>query len=170
MKRESAKGSSAGDPVRIDPQQMPFFSTETDGRRSGCFGPPVHALAPSSERLVQSVAAAEKREHWLPADAELLKRATYPEISPCGHESLLESSNRLRRLSGLVIHFGEIQVQLGVVVLHDQSLLAECLSVAMALFGEGGEQTCVGKVEGVLGGCSERSPGVQQSFFDVSVT
>jgi hypothetical protein len=57
-----------------------------------------------------------------------------------------------------------------VVVPQGQGLLAECLSIVIAPFGERGEQTYVGNVKGVLGGCAERSASVQQSVFDVSVT
>ena len=66
--------------------------------------------------------------------------------------------------AGLLIDLGQIQVQLGVVVPHPEGFLAERFAIAVALLGNGSQQSGIGKIKRVLRSDTQRAPRMQQGI------
>jgi hypothetical protein len=111
----------------------------------------------------------QKSKYRFPPQAELLKRATNPEIAPGGNHSLFEYLNRFRGPSGLVINLGQIQIKLRVIVTHRERFHAERFRIAKALFGHRREQTCVGKIKRIFRSNSKSAARMRQTLIRVPV-
>jgi len=99
----------------------------------------------------------QKCDHGFAARAYFLERPAKAKIAAGGHEALFERRYRFLRSSGLLIDLGQIQVELGVIVSHAQSFLAESFAIGIALLSDRRKQTCVGKIERVFRGNPERA-------------
>ena len=74
-------------------------------------------MAPFPERAVHRMAAVQEREHRRPAHSDFFERAPDAEIASRRNQPFFKGVDRFGRASGLVVHFRQIQIELGVVVL-----------------------------------------------------
>jgi hypothetical protein len=116
------------------------------------------------------MAAVQEREQGLAASTDLLQRATNAKIAARGDQSSFKRVNCVLRPAALLVDFGEIQVELGVIVPHPQCFLAQRFPIAKALFGNGCKESRVGKIEWVFGSYAQSATGVKKSFAGVPIT
>jgi hypothetical protein len=104
------------------------------------------SVTQSSQRTIHRMAAVQESEHRHSPHADFFERSPDAKISSRRYQPFFQSGNRLGRASGLVINFRQIQIQLGMVVLHPQRLAAQRFRVAESFFGQRGQQAGVGKI------------------------
>jgi hypothetical protein len=115
------------------------------------------------------MAAVQEREQGLAACTDFLQRATNAKVAARGHQSFFKRIDRVLRPAILLVDFGEIQVELGVIVPHPECFLAQRFPIAETLFGNGCKKSCVGKIEWVFGSYAQGATGVKKSFAGVPV-
>jgi len=116
------------------------------------------------------MATVQEREQGLAACTDLLQRPTYTKIAAGGHQSFFKRIYCVLRPAALLVNFGEIQVELGVIVPHPQCFLAQRFPIAKALFGNGRKESRVGKIEWVFGSYAQGATGVKKGLTGVSIT
>jgi hypothetical protein len=126
-------------------------------------------MAPLSERAIHRVAAVQERDHRFAPGADFLERPANPEIAARGHQALFERRDRLLGPAGLLVHLGQIQIELGVIVPHPHRFLAEGFRVAISLLSDRGQQAGVGEVERVLRRSTQGAPGVEEGILCMAV-
>jgi len=104
----------------------------------------------SSEDPVQEMAATERRQDGLTANADVFKTPAKAEVTPDGHHSSFERLDGVEWASSLDIDFCEIQIWLSVIAFRCHRDFAECLSLGKPVFSKSGEKASVGHVKRVL--------------------
>jgi len=150
-------------------QQFPKKSSPEIGQESGSAGGSVKTMPPSPKCAIYGVASVQESQDGFAPGTYLLQSAPNSKIPPRGDETFFERLNSVLYSATLHIHFGQVQVQLRVIVAHPQGFLAQRLRIREASFRERSEQTGIGKVKSVLRRNSERLPYVQQGILGMTI-
>jgi hypothetical protein len=115
------------------------------------------------------MAAVQEREERLAPGTDSLQRTANTKIAACGYQSFLKRVNRVLCPAALLVDLREIQIELGVIVPHPKGFLAQHFPIAVALFGNGCKESCIGEIEGVLGSYAQSATSVEERLVCVPI-
>jgi hypothetical protein len=94
---------------------------------------PDHSVPQSTEDSIHWMIAAKAGKHRRSAATHHLQRSANAGIAPCRNEPLFERRDGILVAFRMVIQLGEIQIELGMVALHFESLTTELFAKFISL-------------------------------------